>query len=315
MSAGNVVDELLRIVERDPLPERDVSSHWRDHGARTLASRSGRGLLLRPSGFQTVHRFGPAGAVLSRLERVSYVPVTRRYRSFAIVWREAARLARDVGGDPDFYVFKSACALALLMDHFAEQRLAPRSVMLIGDGEGFFGALLRRVLPGTAIWSVDLPKQLVFQARMYAAADPSVRMSVGARAAADVRFVLPADVDAVDRPIDLAVAIASMQEMTAASVASYFEALRARSTHASRFYCVARAEKVMPGGEISRFAEYPWSERDEVFIDGRCPFYTHYLSRHTAPAGPRLLGMRVPFVNHFDGVHLHRLARLARTHG
>jgi hypothetical protein len=313
VSGRAVIDELLRLVERDPLPERDVSSHWRHHGALTTVSRSAGGTALRASGFQTVHRLGPVGRVLAPIERLSYAAVTRRFRAFDEVWREAARLARAVGGDPDYYVFKSACALALLLDHFREHALVPRTVVLIGDGEGFLGALLRRVIRGTTIWSVDLPKQLVFQARMHAAADPSAALSVGPGGEASVRFLVPDDVDGIAGSVDLAVAVASMQEMSARSVAAYFRALRARSTEASRFYCVARLEKVMPGGEVSRFGDYPWSEHDEVFVDGRCPFYTHYLSRRTGPAGPRVLGVRVPFVNHFDGVHLHRLARLARA--
>jgi len=258
-----------------------------------------------------VHRLGPVGTVLSRIERLSYRRVTSSLASYPRVWREALVVARSLGADPDFYVFKTACALALLIDHFAAHALRPRTVMLIGDGEGFLGALLRRVLSGTTIWSVDLPKQLVFQARTYSAAEPQVAMSVGPLSSGDVRFVLPSQIGAIPVGIDLAVSIASMQEMTSASVEAYFTCLRARSHERSRFYCVSRAEKVLPGGDVSRFSGYPWSPADEVFIDGTCPFYTHYLSRHMQPAGPRVLGVRVPFVNHFDGVHLHRLARLA----
>jgi hypothetical protein len=311
MSADAVLDELLGIVERDPLPDADVSSHWRAYGARTVVERGAAGLVLRASGFQTLHRLGPAGQVLSRLERLSYLAVTARSRSYRQVWGDAAALARSLGADPDFYVFKSACALALIRDHCAEAGLRPRAVMLIGDGEGFLGALLRRVWPGTTIWSADLPKQLVFQARTHAAADPDARLAVGPERDGDVRFVLPADIEAIPPRIDLAVTIASLQEMSARSVHAYFACLRRRGHEGSRFYCVSRAEKILPGGEVSRFTDYPWSDADRVFVDGVCPYHTHYLSRRTGPRGPRVAGVRVPFVNHFDGVHLHRLAHLA----
>jgi hypothetical protein len=99
--------------------------------------------------------------------------------------------------------------------------------------------------------------------------------------------------------------------MNAFTIQAYFAFLRRRSTPRSRFYCVNRLHKQLPGGEVASFLEYPWQENDEVFLDERCPFYTHYLSPSMSPHGPRLFGLRVPFVNYFDGPHRHRLVRLA----
>lgn len=313
--SAEVLDELLRRAERDPLPGADTSSHWREHGARTVARRDGATVVLTASGFQTLHRLGPAGRILSRIERLTYRSVTARYRSFPRVWRDATDLARRLGGDPDYYVLRVACAIALLRDHFELHGLRPTSAILIGDGAGLFGAVLRRSVPGISIWSIDLPKQLVFQARTHADADPRCPMAVGRPAPGGVAFVVPSEAHAIPAPVDLAVTIAAMQEMAPEVVARYFALLRERSGPASRFYCVSRAEKILPGGEVSRFDGYPWSSRDDVFIDGPCPYYTHFLSRHTGARGPRLFGVRVPFMNHFDGIHLHRLARLASEEG
>lgn len=66
----------------------------------------------------------------------------------------------------------------------------------------------------------------------------------------------------------------------------------------------------MIGGEVSAFGEYPWRPNDEIFLDELCPYYTHYLAWKTNPEGPRLVGVRMPFTNYFDGVHRHRLVRL-----
>lgn len=106
-----------------------------------------------------------------------------------------------------------------------------------------------------------------------------------------------------------------MQEMTRFSIETYFRFLRRRSQPQSRFYCVNRARKTLVGGEVNEFAAYPWRPEDEVFLDGPCPYYTHYLAPYTTACGPRILGLHLPCVNTFDGLHWHRLVRLAPEAG
>lgn len=308
------IDTLLELARAEPLPAAHVSSHWERFGGETVVRSAGSGLEVRASGFETVGRMGPVGRALAIVERWSYRPALRTIRSFDQVWGEAERLARDLGADPNFNVLKSACALATLADHWDEHSLRPATFVLIGDGFGFFGALVRRCRPDSRVYCIDLPKQLVIQADTHRRTDPSLRDAVlteGPDVGADVLYVPPDRMEEIPGPIDCAVNIASMQEMTPDSISGYFSFLRRRSGTGSRFYCVNRQSKTLPDGSVIRFAEYPWSPRDEVFIDGACPYYTHYLSRHPAPAGPRVLGVRIPLINHFDGRHLHRLARLA----
>jgi hypothetical protein len=127
----------------------------------------------------------------------------------------------------------------------------------------------------------------------------------------DITFVHPKDIELIPDGIDCAIALVSMQEMNAFSIASYFEFLRRRSTLRSRFYYVGRLRKELPGGEIVRFYDHPWREDDEVFIDGPCPYLTHFFDQYKYPNGPQLLGVRVPFINYWDGASWHRLVRLA----
>lgn len=126
-----------------------------------------------------------------------------------------------------------------------------------------------------------------------------------------VFFVAPQHAELIPENIDCAVNVASMGEMSKSSISSYFRFLRSRSSSGSRFYCVNRLQKELPDGEITRFYDYPWGKDDDIFIDGPCPYFTHYLESTTAPNGPRLLGVRVPFINYFDGALAHRLAHLA----
>jgi len=105
--------------------------------------------------------------------------------------------------------------------------------------------------------------------------------------------------------------IASMQEMAPKTVRDYFDFLRRNVDTENLFYCCNRVRKEMPGGEVSDFASYSWSETDTDLIDGVCPWHRYYLAPHNSARGPRVLGLRIPFVNYFDGDHVHRLTRLA----
>lgn len=313
---SHVIETLLGMVETDPLPAAHTSSHWQRYGRETSIERRGEQLALRPVGFEGIEQLRFNGRIVHLVERLSYRSVTSQLKSYAPVWRMSKQLAHDLSGVFNFYVFKSTCALAVLTDHWLAYGLSPRTFALIGDGYGFLSALIRRWQPGARLYCIDLPKMLVFQASTHEKADPGATMSVlsaNRSDGADITFVLPEDIERIPDEIDCAISMASMQEMNEFSIASYFTFLRRRSTARSRFYCVNRLKNELPGGEIASFADYPWRGDDEVFLDGPCPYYTHFLTgySYTLPNGPRVLGRRVPFINYFDGIHMHRLARLA----
>lgn len=311
-----VLESLRSAIETDPLPAAYTSSHWRQHGQDTVVEYGEAALRLEASGFPRWARPGIGGRLLSVAERWSYRRVTARLHTFPTIWSLTKRLLRDLQGGPDFHALKSAYALATLADHWAASQLSPKVFALIGDGDGFFGALLRRYLAEIRIYCIDLPKILVFQAHTHGLADPRAAMSLfpaqhRTEKGGEIIFVFPQDIERIPEAIDCAVNIASMQEMNAFTIASYFAFLRRRSTPRSRFYCVNRLRKELVGGEVAHFSRYPWRSDDEVFLDGPCPYYTHFFSSETSPNGPRVFGRRVPSVNHFDGPTVHRLARLA----
>lgn len=308
-----VIEELLIMVERDPVPAAHTSSFWKHYGRETTVERSGDELVLRGSGFGNMYAPRPLGKATHLLQRITYSRVTSRLHSYKSVWKTAIRLAHDLQFDLTFDVWRQSVALAVLADHWAAHNLSPRTFAMIGDGYGFLGALVRRRLPESRIYCIDLPKTLVFQAQTHEQADRTAKMSIVPKdwGVADVNFVLPQHIEFISDDIDCAVNIASMMEMKDSSIAAYFTFLRHRSTPQSRFYCVNRLRKELPGGEVTSFKDYPWRGDDEVFVDGPCPYYTHFLGPHTLSKGPKVLGVRVPFINHFDGMIMHRLAHLA----
>ena len=301
-------------METDPFPVAHTSSRWQQHGREITFERRGDELVLRGSWLGNVYSRGnPFSKTCRALERRSYRRVTDRLTSYPSIWITASNLAHQLSFPLSFDVWRQSVALAVLVDHWAAYNLSPRTFALIGDGQGFLGALIRRQLPQSRVYCIDLPPLLILQARTHESTNPDGTISVVSPQKlepTDVSLVIPQNMEAIPDEIDCGINLASMQEMNDFRIASYFSFLRRRSTPQSRFYCVNRLEKVLPGGEVTNFLNYPWRPGDEVFIDGSCPYYTHFFSRATLPNGPRVLGVRVPFVNHFDGMVMHRLARL-----
>ena len=101
-------------------------------------------------------------------------------------------------------------------------------------------------------------------------------------------------------PVDIAVNIASMQEMDPPVIAAYFDDLRAIAARRTLFfYCCNREEKALPDGTVTRFAEYPWKEGDRHIVDGPCPWHQFYYA------------LMPPFYRPYDGPIRHRLVELA----
>lgn len=320
-----LMESLLEVTEREPLPEPHTSSHWKRYGAQTVAERREGRIFLRASGFSGHSRTSAAGSFFCYLERVCYGPLTARLKSWQAVWMETKRFARVLGISLTRHEWTCAVVMAMLRDHFQEQRLSPTRFAMIGDGDGFLGALLLRCLPDSplTLFSIELPKALVFQAWTYQTAFPETPIRAllpagppaqapgGTGAGREVILVHPDCLESVPGPIDCAVNMVSMQEMRPASVRAYFDFLRRRGGPQSRFYCVNKLRNRLPGGETSNFMEYPWQDSDDLFLDRECPYLRFFIDFSVYPTGPRLWGLRIPWVHYFEGVHQERLVRLA----
>jgi len=307
-------------TERSSGPE--TSSHWTAcskqvevrldaNGCPVPVRGHGFGELRFPRPWQAALDWVTIGAYLARLpDRARMIPLLR----------PGPRLARRMGLAFTYDAFRQVCTLALIAGHLSEtQHRGGLRVLLIGDGYGFLGALVKEVYPQAAVVFVDLGQVLLFQAHYVQRAHPGCRHRVAgagrAEPLADSDFVYcPADrLEALPRlSCDVAVNIASMQEMTTEAVTSYLRFLREHLATEGLFYCCNRERKRLTGGEVQEFARYPWSERDVRLVDGACPWHRYYLGFRRASNGPRIFGWRVPFVNCFDGPHRHRLTRLAR---
>jgi putative sugar O-methyltransferase len=100
--------------------------------------------------------------------------------------------------------------------------------------------------------------------------------------------------------IDIAINIASMQEMNLNVISGYFQDLRAvAAKNKILFYCANREQKELPDGTIIRFYDYPWSNHDKIISDEICPWHRFYYK------------LIPPFYYKYDGPIRHRLVELS----
>jgi hypothetical protein len=228
----------------------------------------------------------------------------------------AHSLARRIGLAFSYDCFRQVCSLDLIMSQRPnKERL---SIINIGDGYGFLSALIKDLFPNSLICLVDIGKTLLFQAYYCQKAHPecSHRLILDSSETtnqSDPGFLYcPAEY--LERlgglSFEIAINIASMQEMNQTSINTYFDFLRYHMPPNNLFYCCNREEKDMPGGEISRFFSYPWRKEDIHLVDEYCPWHLYFFSFRRAKNGPLLFNTRVPFINYFDGLHRHRLTVL-----
>lgn len=182
--------------------------------------------------------------------------------------------------------FRQVCTLNLLSKYLADDN-RPERILVIGDGHGILSALLHTKYPNTKIYLVDLGSVLFFQAYNHNRAFPGEKQcltdeSEGTENSETFSYC-PADslntLPNVD--FDLAINVASMQEMDSNVVDAYFSLLRQHNTRL--FYCCNRLEIDLGGGEISRFLDYPWLPDDEHLIDEPCPWHQWFFGKSKSP--------------------------------
>jgi len=296
--------------------DEHTSSHWRELHQDARVEIDGEKIIkLAGSGFGDLQNTSLVYRTFSGLTIFCYLLILKNRFQIIRLLPSALRLSRKMGLHFTYDAFRQVCVVVALKPYL---RVKAVRILNIGDGYGFFSALIKNYYPDAKIICVDLGKTLLFQAHYCQRAFPaSIRCLAGEQSiAANVDFVFcPAeDLESLSgEKFDLAVNIASMQEMNSETLRRYFQFLRRTLNTDGHFYCCNREEKVMSGGEVSRLSDYPWKAGDKNIWDEVCPWYRFFLSSHRTPKGPRIGNMRVPFMNTFDGVVRHRLVKLAST--
>lgn len=224
------------------------------------------------------------------------------------------KIVRAMGLSFSQDAFRQACTKYFLEKKMQENHIPVKNILVIGDGHGILSALLSEKYPGANIFLVDLGVTLFFQAYYLQKTFPAKYHTFlqGKDAINTSGFFYCAAEHLENLPlleIDLAINVASMQEMTMAVVSNYFRLLRENKTKI--FYCCNRLEKELPDGTVIRFHDYPWKKADIHLVEEKCPWHQFFAGRSAAP-NLKLFGViPVPFLHRYDGVHWHRLTLLS----
>jgi len=240
--------------------------------------------------------------------------------SLVKLMRKAHRVCKAMSIHFSYDCFRQMCDLELIVKYMpAVMRVQPRlTIMMIGDGCGFLSALIKSIMPNSIVILVDIGKTLFFQVVNLQRVFPKLKHVLVTDIANNDPCIdfLYCPVDKLEKldnrlSLDITINICSMGEMNAHTIERYFAFLRHNSKKENLFYCCNRELKVLPGGEVSEFRKYPWSNRDLVLVDGKPSWYKFFLNYPNSRKGLRLFGFRIPFVNYFDGEIFHRLVVLA----
>jgi hypothetical protein len=290
--------------------DQDASSHWLDFSKNITARFSGKNLHLHGYGFGESER----SSLLAKL--ISWLSVFLHLRKLSD-WQLSKRVKKGkkivnrMGLQFSLDAFRQLATLNLLKKYI-QPKTPPSRILIIGDGHGILSALIHAEYPQSQIILVDLGAVLLFQSYYLNKAFPESKQSLvdeGHDKCSDASFVFcpSSDLRSLALEFDLAINIASMQEMNPLAIASYFDFLRKSKTQL--FYCCNRLEKLLVGGEITRFMDYPWVSSDIHLIDEMTPWHQWFIGLGWSSSNMKWRGIPIPFIYQYDGPHWHRLTK------
>jgi len=304
----------------DETPQELVSSHWHNfHKKVKVKMIDGKVQSLQGYGFGDLQYGSFHVRVFNWLTVLSYLVLFNDRKAIIQGIKVALTITKKMELVFSYDCFRQVCALVSIKKHLSDKKVV--RIINIGDGYGFLSALIKEMIPQAQVYLVDLGKTLFFQSYYIqkAHSDKTHGLISNEEMGSTKNFdqldfiYCPAEnLSALDENFfDVAINIASLQEMNTETIKGYFNFLRNHMEQDHLFYCCNREEKSMPGGEISRFMDYPWKSSDQYLVDELCPWYKYYLALRPTKRGIKILGCRIPFINYFDGELRHRLVILS----
>ena len=291
------------------------SAHWKNFSQKFKVDIDAAGNVNEIKGYG----FGGSGntGVLSKLAASFGNFLIRSglsYPNLDVVISSTKKIVKKMGLSFSQDAFRQACVAGFLKMHLEKQTVVVKNILIIGDGHGILSALMSELFPHAKVFLIDLGQTLFFQSYYLANTYPEKKHTLigeNYANADDGFFYCPAE-DLSFFPMenfDLAINVASMQEMRMTVVDQYFHLLRERGT--KLFYCCNRLEKKLPDGEIIRFMNYPWKDEDAQLVDEKCPWHQFFIGRSSAEHIKLFNLIPVPMLHRYDGIHWHRLSILS----
>lgn len=313
MNVHKVLYKKYFLDDKPVIDENVTSSHWKEYSTKikvkNIEDEDSEQFDIRGYGFGENQKLNFLNQIFSNVAISVYNFMLK------MPWlnqdiEKSKQLVTKMGLSYSLDGFRQTCTLNFLKRNLLSP---PKRILIIGDGYGILAALLHATYPDVIIYLIDLGPMLFFQSFYLNKAFPKISQSISCSKEVFIESAfnfLPADkIESLPSySFDLAINIASMQEMDMKVVSRYFCLMRENKTKA--FYCCNRLEKQMPGGEVSSFMHYPWFPSDNILIDELCPWHTWFLGYGDSP-NVKLFGLPLPLVHRYDGPHWHRFALLS----
>lgn len=178
----------------------------------------------------------------------------------------------------------------IIKDHYYQNILLKymskaevNTIMEIGAGNGNFPSILFHYWAPVRCILIDLPETLAIAIPFLSCLFPQARLIMPNEISSeafngdfDFAFVTVDQLDAIDHDcVDLSINCHSFQEMTHRQIKVYFDHIQRVTRESGFFFTANRVEKIPCGPDSyfveqadppNRFAEYPWSDRNEVLV-------------------------------------------------
>lgn len=279
-SGQATIDYLATEVSKD---DSSASSYWRKYHSA---------FRFTGDGFEGLQAFGRSEKPYRGLRLQLHRLLQRRFRrmgaefpQFKAIDSLADEITTRQGRAYDADVLRHSLTLAFLKNHAPNALSSQATACVIGDGFALMTALLLASGSASRVVLINLTKTLLvdlwylklwmqdeaFECSVDLVTDEDGLARAFAKPATNeagmggrVIAIQASGHQLLRRcPVDLALNIASMQEMDLRSLHAYFDSMRAIASQRKLvFYCCNREEKTLPDSTVLRFAAYPWHEGD-----------------------------------------------------
>lgn len=306
----NAVNHLYYKFNLDDL---SASSHWKEMHA-TFKIQNG----MKLSGMRGFGGFPNRNNVL---KRAGHFMLSRKlirhgkiFNFFLQIFTLAKVICKRQGRVVDQDMLRQIITLAFISEKLKTSCFNSNrsNILVIGDGWGSLASLLLGFTSSRVIL-INLNKTLLmdllqiqraFSELNYCYVDDSEGLEIAMRDKSIRLITLTADNYQLlaNIPINLAINIASMQEMNYQSIHGYFDVLRRCPSESTYLYSCNRQIKKLPDGSLIDFDNYGWLDLDEDLVFSECPWHQDYYA------------FMPPFYRKFDGIHVHKLTNLAKVY-
>lgn len=282
ISLAKLVD---RFYGKDAVSTRATSSHWEKFGRGQIAEYIDHSCLsiegLGFGDYENSKNLRIKDHVINILptiaSKITSYTLPKHFRR--VVMNVTKKTDRVVNQD-FIRLAKSAESILHHIDTHESKR-----ILIIGDGWGTLGCLLKELNPHLTIVQVNLGRSLLFDLAFSSKAlrkyEHRLISNFSEILVGGFSYLPAEELTLENASIDLFISIESFQEMNIEIVNEYLNLIRSQSV-ISFLYSANRLSKTLPDGSVIRKKDYGWNLHDEVIFE-KTPWWLNWGIRRRPP--------------------------------